>query len=161
MVCLKKMFNKEKIFHLKRILKRLCYYKWKVWYKLLSRSRQKIFFTRFNYPPNVLLRDIKYRGQKRLCSNTLKRNELKFILPWTKINWHVSQIGKARFRYTIWLIISKKGITRCTFIYCSGALLHQKSQQARHIQKNVDQKFQKITNTYILTEWRNFFSKEN
>ena len=32
MVCLKKMFNGEIICHLKRRLKRLCYYKWKAWY---------------------------------------------------------------------------------------------------------------------------------
>ena len=41
--CLKKMFNGEIILicHLKMRLKRLCYYKWKAWYKLLSSSGLK------------------------------------------------------------------------------------------------------------------------
>ena len=38
---LKKIFNGEIIFHLKRRLKRLCYYKWKAWYKLLPSSGLK------------------------------------------------------------------------------------------------------------------------
>ena len=32
MACLKKMFNGEITWHLKRRLKRLCHYKWKAWY---------------------------------------------------------------------------------------------------------------------------------
>ena len=48
------------------------------------------------------------------------------------MNWHVLQIAKARFRYTIWFMISGKSITRCTFPHLGRACLHQKSQQARH-----------------------------
>ena len=41
--CLKKIFNGEIICNLKRRLKRLCYYKWKTWYTLLSSSHIKTF----------------------------------------------------------------------------------------------------------------------
>ena len=34
------IFNGEIIFHLKRRQKRLCYYKWKPWYKLLSQVQR-------------------------------------------------------------------------------------------------------------------------
>ena len=34
----------------------------------------------FYYPPNVLLRGTKYCAPKQLCSNTLKKNELKFYI---------------------------------------------------------------------------------
>ena len=30
--------------------------------------------------------------------------------------WHVFQIAKAHFKYTIWFMISVKSITRCTFL---------------------------------------------
>ena len=69
----------EKEFHVKEILKRLCYYKWKVWYKLFSSSGQKIFCAFFYHSPNIILKSKKYpnRAPKPLCSNTLTRNELK------------------------------------------------------------------------------------
>ena len=35
------MFNGEIIFHMKRMLKMLCYYKWQAWQKLLSNSGLK------------------------------------------------------------------------------------------------------------------------
>ena len=47
MVFSNNLFNGEITFHLKRILiVRLCYYKWKTWYKLLSSSGVKEFYTR-------------------------------------------------------------------------------------------------------------------
>ena len=46
MVFSNNLFNGEITFHLKRILiVRLCYYKWKTWYKLLSSSGMKEFYT--------------------------------------------------------------------------------------------------------------------
>ena len=63
------MFNGE-IFHLKRILKRLFYYKWKSSCKLL---------VNFLHVSIVLLSGTKYRTRK-LRSSTLKRNNLKVYI---------------------------------------------------------------------------------
>lgn len=43
----------EILFHLKRILKVLCHYTWKTWYKLWSSSGLKVFCIRFYHAPNV------------------------------------------------------------------------------------------------------------
>ena len=108
------------------------------------------------------------------CSNTLKKMNWKFIFPWGEKNWHVLQIAKPHF--TIWFWISKKSITRYTFCHRGCARIYQKSQQARHVKKNVHQNFwffQPLknevldwtyevfvifinNNSYILTEGRNF-----
>ena len=71
----------------------------------------------FMHVLNILFRGTKYCPQKGLCSNTLKSNELKM----------------AHFRYTIWFMISKKSITRCTFLRRSTRM-HQKFWKG--IQKN-------------------------
>ena len=60
MVCLRKIFNREIIFHLKRRRKILWNYTWNAWYKLLSTSGLKKICARFFHPPNILFRDMKY-----------------------------------------------------------------------------------------------------
>ena len=163
MVCLKKMFNGEIIFHLKWIQKRLCYYKWKAWYKLLSSSGLKKFYACFYYPPNSFLRGTKYRATKPLCSNNLKRNDWKFMFPWRKINWHVFQIAKARFRYTICFMISEKRITRCTYLHCGGVRMHQKSLNKQGIQKQLCTRISRIYEhvyTYRGREFQNVLKRK-
>ena len=58
--------------------------------------------------PNILLRDMKYRLWKQFCSFENER--------------------LISFSCIIWVMISKKNITRCTFLH-RGACVHQKSQQ--------------------------------
>ena len=58
--------------------------------------------------PSILLRGMKYRLQKQLCSFENER--------------------LISFSYKIWLMISEKNITRCTFLH-RGVCMHQKSQQ--------------------------------
>ena len=94
MMGLKKMFNGEIIFHLKWRLRRLCYYKWKAWYKLLSSSGLKRYFCNFCLPPNILLK--------------LRGTNWKFMFSWRKVNWHVLQIAKAYFVFPIGSWIVKK-----------------------------------------------------
>ena len=100
MVCLNKMFNGETIFHFRRRLKRLCFYKWKAWYKLLSSAGLKknictfLSSTRHAFEGHKIL-------STRYCVAILKKrkmNNWKFIFPWRKINWHVLQIAKAQLR---------------------------------------------------------------
>ena len=45
----------------------------------------------------------------------------KFIFPWRKINWHVFQIAKGHFSYSIWLMISEKSIMLCYGIHVSSS----------------------------------------
>ena len=41
--------------------------------------------------------------------------------PWRKINWHVFQIAKAHFSYSIWLMISEKSIMLCYSVHVSSS----------------------------------------
>ena len=125
MACLKKMFNGEITWHLKRRLKRLCHCKWKAWYIFII--HQFIFI---------------WEGNKILpCSqgsNTLwKGTNWKFIFLWRKINWYGLQIAKSHFSYTIWLMISEKSMMVSTFLHHGDARMYQKSQQTRHTEKIV------------------------
>ena len=43
-------------------------------------SELKKFCERLHHAPNILLKGMKDRAQKQLCSNTLKSNELKFYI---------------------------------------------------------------------------------
>ena len=84
---------------------------------------------------------------KILCTKyctavTLTRNEWTVYISLKDANWHVLQIAKTQFRYTIWFGISEKGITRYTFLDCGGAHIYQTSQQTRHSKKTVCQNFQ-------------------
>ena len=47
----------------------------------------------------------------------------KFIFMWRKINcnWHVLQIPKAHFSYSIWLMISDKSIMLCYGVHVSSS----------------------------------------
>ena len=117
MVCLKKIFNGEIIRHLKRRLKRLCYYKWKAWHTLLSSSGLKQSCVILSSLPVILLTGAPLNiviEHEVLCSN--KGTNWKFIFPWRKINWHVLQIPKAYFSYLIWLMICGKSIIHAIFI---------------------------------------------
>ena len=76
MVCLKKMFNGEIIFHLKRRLKRLPYFKWKAWYKLLSSSGLKNYISTFPSSTIHPFEGHEILGTKHCIAVTLKkRNE--------------------------------------------------------------------------------------
>ena len=73
MQCLKKMFNGEIKIHLKKRLKRLCYYKWRAWYKLLPSSGLKKYMHIF------IIHQTSFWGAQNirhqiLCSNLKKRN---------------------------------------------------------------------------------------
>ena len=80
------MFNGKIIFYLKRRLKRLCYYKWKTWYKLLSSSGLKknlcTFLSSAIHPlkgaQNIAI------GHQVWYNNTLKTNELKVYISLKK-----------------------------------------------------------------------------
>ena len=87
----------------------------------MSNTGFKKFRAGLYHASNILLRSTKYRAQKRLSSNTLKKNELKVYISLMinksrVINWHVLHIAKTQFTYTIWFMISEKSITMCTFI---------------------------------------------
>ena len=129
-LCLKKVFNGEITFYLKRLLKRLCYYKWNAWFKLLSASGLKKYYAPFyHHAPKVLLKGMKYRARNWSRSNTYSKKEQKFIFPWRKI----------RFRYTVLFVISEKSITRCTFIHGGGTRI--KSLNKESLQKIFEPKF--------------------
>ena len=108
------MFNGEKICHLKRRLKRLCYYKRMQVNGLIHiivELMTKNICAHFYHPPVILLRRAPLNiaiGHQVLCSN--KGTNLKFIFSWRKINWQVLQTAKAHFSYSTWLIISEKSI---------------------------------------------------
>lgn len=85
-------------------------------------------FVHISHAPNILLRG----SRKRLFSNTLKRANCNCIFFWKKIDLHVLRIVKARFRFTILLLVSEKSITRCRFLQHCGASMHQKPQQGIH-----------------------------
>ena len=66
------MFNGEIIFHLKGILKRLCYYKRTrtTRYKFMWDSGLQKFCGHFYHATNILLRDTKYQARNLMCTNT-------------------------------------------------------------------------------------------
>ena len=142
--CLKKIFNGEIIFNLKRRLKRLRYYKWKAWYSLLSSLGLKKICMFLSSPPVILLRGVPVNivtGHEVLFSN--KGTNWKFIFPWRKINWHVLQIPKAHFSYLIWLMICGKSIIYAIFIM----MMHKctKSLNKQGIQNKL---FTRISNSF-------------
>ena len=100
---LKKMLNGKIMFHVKRVLKRLYYYKWRTW--IAKFSTEKFLRVVSCTNPSFWGAQIQnYHAQKCLCSNTLKRTNWKFIFPKRVINWHVLQIAKTHFRNTIWFM---------------------------------------------------------
>ena len=145
---------------------------------LISRSGLKKLSVRFCHAPNIILRDTIHCARKQLCSNTLKRNELKVFISLKKINWHVWRIAKTHFRYPHFSSSFLKKVSRdarlFTVVLASAKL--QKSQQG--LQKNCVPEFPMLSahklpscglvvfidmNTYIVTEGRSFkaFLKEN
>ena len=137
MECLKKMFNGEIIYHLKRRPKRLCHYMWEAWHKLLSSLGLKKIWVHFYHPPVIIFeRGTKYCYGVPSCVEILgKGTNWKFIFLWRKINWHGLQIAKRHFSYTIWLMISEKSIAAYTFLHHDDAHIYQKSQQTRRTEK--------------------------
>ena len=71
----------------------------------------------------------KIMQKKQFCSNILKRSESNVYISPKIINWHVLQLGKADFRYTVFFRIFEKNYTKCTFLHHFCASMHQKSQQ--------------------------------
>ena len=121
-VCLKKMINGEIICHLKRILKRLCYYKWKAWYTLSKSGLKKLHISIIHHQssfravaPNIAIG----LGTKYFVA--IKEPIESLYFPWRKINWHVFQIAKAHFSYSIWLMISEKSIMLCYSVHVSSS----------------------------------------
>ena len=91
------MSNGEIIFHLKRIFWKGC---------VITRERVYIYYYQIQGWKILHMfvsfwEGPKYRAQKQLCSNTLKRNELKVYIFLRVINWHAMQIAKAHFKCTI------------------------------------------------------------
>ena len=60
------------------------------------------------------------------------------MFPRSVIDWHVLKIAKAHFRYTIWLMISEKSITKCMIL--RGAFVAP-TYSKQSTKKNVHQKF--------------------
>ena len=148
MVCLKKMFTGEIIFHLKRrMMKGLCYYKWKAWYKLSSSSGLKKNICTFLSSTRYSFEEHKILGTKYCVAKYFEKalNKWKFIFRkknWErKVNWHVSQIAKVHISYAIWFMISEK---KCYVVgvssRCSGGATHVYTKilsKQQVIQKNV------------------------
>ena len=98
MVCLKKMFNGEIIFHLKRRLKRLCYYKWRL-DTIIVKFRTEKYVCTFSSSTRHSFEGHKILGTKYCVAASEKGiKNWKFIFPWRKINWQVLQIVKAQLR---------------------------------------------------------------
>ena len=79
MVCLRKMFNGERVLHLKRYWN-ICVIISESLIKIAVKVRAEKMGARFYHPPNILLRGTKYCASKRLCSSTLKRSKLKIYI---------------------------------------------------------------------------------
>ena len=147
MVCLKKMFNGEIIFHLKRRLKRLCYHNWKAWDKLLSSSGlKKNTWTFLSSTIHPWFWEKQSTRHQILCTNTQKKkkkimNNWKFIFPWRKINCYVLQIAKAQLRdlvHDFWKKYYEVDVSSpwwCTNVYT-------KFSAYKACKKNVYQNFQ-------------------
>ena len=95
MVCLKKMFNGEITWYLKRRLKRLCHYKWKAWYIFII---HQLFYL---------------KGAKNIAVQQYSEKERIESLYFSE--------GKRHFSYTIWLMISEKSIMVYTFLHHGDA----------------------------------------
>ena len=83
-------------------------------------------------------------GHQVFCSN--KGRNWQFIFPWKKINWHVLQIVKAHFSYSIRLMISEKSIM-LWFTYFFTMVVHActKSLRKEDIQKKL---YTRISNSF-------------
>ena len=63
-----------------------------------------------------------FQGHEILCLKTMvqkysKEERLESLyFTGRVINWDVLEIDQAHIRYTIWFVISQKGITRCMFL---------------------------------------------
>ena len=120
------------------------YYKWKAWYKLLPSSGLKKNICACFYHPHrtsIFLIWMWWSMHKKYCAPNitaviLKRNELTVYISLKEANWHVLQIAKTQFRYTIWFRISEKSITRYMFLHCGGAHI-TKSLSEQDIQKKL------------------------
>ena len=100
--------------------------------RLLSQVMRKTIqgWKNLFHAQSILLSATKY-AQKRLCSNTLKKSELKLNI---FLKGNVLEKAKAHFRYTIWFMISKKwDIKRCTFLRCEHEVAPKVS--TRYIKK--------------------------
>ena len=119
MVCLKKILNGEMSF--KKDTEKIVLLKVKGLIHIVKFRTKKIAY--FYHPPPVILSgSTKYChwiGCQVFCSN--KGMNGKFIFPWRKINWHVFQIAKGHFSYSIWLMISEKSIMLCYDIHVSSS----------------------------------------
>ena len=138
MARLKKIFNGEITWHLKRRLKRLFHYKWKAWY---------IFIIQLFY----------LRGAHNIAVQQYSEKERIESLYFSE--------GKRHFSYTIWLMISEKSIMVYTFLHHGPwwCVPCTKSLSKQCIQKKLFTRISNCLKTYIHIERRNFktFWKEN
>ena len=102
MACLKKIFNGEIIWHLKRRLKRL---------SLKMKGLVHFFIHQLFY-----LRGVQNIAVYRVAI-LWKGTNWKFIFLWRKIKWYGLQIAKRHFSYSIWLMISEKSVMVYTFLH--------------------------------------------
>ena len=102
------MFNWETIFHLKRILKRLCHYKWKNWRKLLSSSGLKSLCT--------FLSCNKHPFENDFVAIFKKGTNWKFIFCWRKGNWCMSQLGIQKNFIPVFPVLSALKLPSCSLM---------------------------------------------
>ena len=142
------------------------YYKWNTWYKWFSNLGLK------NFCAICIMHQTSFWGVRNIVHESdcvlqyfRKGIESWYIFPWRIINWHVSQMAKTSFWYTVWFKNSEKIIIRCMFL--RGAhlwVVHQNfwfSQPLNYLSCGLVV-FIDI-NIYILTKGRNFktFLEEN
>ena len=133
MVCLKKMFNGEIICYLKRDWKD-CVITSEGLIQIIAkfRTEKKLCTFLSSTIPVILLRGGQY---------SWKGTNWKFIFPWRKTNWHVLQIAKVHFSYTIWIMISEKSIMAYMSLHHDGASHVPKGSANKKYKKNCLKKF--------------------
>ena len=163
-MCLKKMFNGEIIFHLKWRLRRLRYYKWKPWYKLLSSSGLKRYFCKFlsstKHPLEAERHDILYT-KYHVAAILYTGTNWKIMFSWRKVNWHELQIAKAYLVFPTGSWIVKKVLRGRRFF--TVVMLHvPKISANKPYKKIVPRIFQffQLLKTGFMSAW-NFYRYEH
>ena len=112
---------------------------------------EKYLCTFLSSNPNIHLRGTPSMLYTNYCVAlpTLKRSKLKFILLWTKVNWHVLQIAKVYFRYAIWFVLKK--LLRGFFTVVVHTITKSQSLNKQDIQKTCVLEFP------ILSTLKNYF----
>ena len=108
---LKKIFDGEIIFHLKKETEKIVLLQVKGLIQIIVKFRtEKIFLhVSLSLPRNIILRGIDILWTNNHCVAILsKGTSWKFMVPCRKVNWHVLQTAKTHLRYSNWFMISEK-----------------------------------------------------